>query len=60
MDKRKVIDAYRQGFITLQECAQLIGVEGRQVPVLLNASTAAACGALPVSKAIRGSRGRRR
>ncbi len=27
MDKRKVLSAYRQGTITLQECAQIIGVE---------------------------------
>jgi hypothetical protein len=27
MDKRKVIAAYRRGLISLQECAQILGVE---------------------------------
>ncbi|RUT36083.1 hypothetical protein EJP77_03575 [Paenibacillus zeisoli] len=35
MDKRKVIHAYQRGFLTLQECAQILGVERRQVESLL-------------------------
>ncbi|WP_018751405.1 hypothetical protein [Paenibacillus sanguinis] len=27
MDKRKVIEAYRRGFLTPQECAQVLGIE---------------------------------
>lgn len=30
MDKRQVIAAYRRGFLTIQECAQIIGVDSRQ------------------------------
>ncbi|MCR2803010.1 hypothetical protein [Paenibacillus soyae] len=36
MDKRKVIAAYRRGFITIQECAQIIGVDSRQAARLVN------------------------
>ncbi|MNH78069.1 hypothetical protein D3C87_240360 [compost metagenome] len=35
MDKRKVIHAYQRGFLTLQECAQILGVERRHVESLL-------------------------
>lgn len=31
MDKRKVITAYRRGFITIQECAQILGLDSVQV-----------------------------
>ncbi|MDF2713435.1 MAG: hypothetical protein K0R28_360 [Paenibacillus sp.] len=31
MDKRKVITAYRRGFITIQECAQILGIDSAQV-----------------------------
>jgi predicted DNA-binding ArsR family transcriptional regulator len=31
MDKRKVISAYRNGFITLQECAQILGIDSMQI-----------------------------
>ncbi|WP_193571431.1 hypothetical protein [Paenibacillus psychroresistens] len=31
MDKRKVITAYRRGFITIQECAQILGLDPKQV-----------------------------
>ncbi|WP_179136003.1 hypothetical protein [Paenibacillus sp. 32352] len=31
MDKRKVIMAYRRGFITIQECAQILGIDSLQV-----------------------------
>lgn len=27
MDKRKVIHAYRRGLLTMEECAQLLGVD---------------------------------
>ncbi|MDF2669061.1 MAG: hypothetical protein K0R67_1367 [Paenibacillus sp.] len=30
MDKRKVIIAYRRGFITIQECAQILGIDSMQ------------------------------
>lgn len=36
MDKRKVITAYRRGFITAQECAQILGLNQTQVLGLLN------------------------
>lgn len=31
MDKRKVIAAYRSGLISLQECAQILGVDNVQL-----------------------------
>lgn len=31
MDKRKVIMAYRRGFITMQECAQILGIDSVQI-----------------------------
>lgn len=31
MDKRKVIQAYRRGFINLHECAQILGIDSMQV-----------------------------
>ena len=36
MDKRKVIAAYRRGFISIQECAQIIGVDSGQMTRLIN------------------------
>jgi hypothetical protein len=36
MDKRKVIAAYRRGFISIQECAQIIGVDNGQMTRLVN------------------------
>lgn len=36
MDKRKVIAAYKRGFITIQECAQIVGVDSRQIYRLVN------------------------
>ncbi|CAM2800727.1 hypothetical protein PASE110613_01385 [Paenibacillus sediminis] len=36
MDKRKVIAAYRRGFITIQECAQILGVESAQLSKLMD------------------------
>jgi exonuclease VII small subunit len=35
MDKRKVIAAYRRGFITVHECGQILGVEEMQLKRLL-------------------------
>lgn len=35
MDKRKVIEAYRRGFLTLQECSQILGLEKTQLTDLL-------------------------
>jgi hypothetical protein len=31
LDKRKVITAYRKGFITIQECAQILGIDSKQI-----------------------------
>ncbi|WP_164472704.1 hypothetical protein [Cohnella candidum] len=31
MDKRKVIAAYRNGLISVQECAQILGVDNVQL-----------------------------
>ncbi|WP_159081873.1 hypothetical protein [Paenibacillus sp. CAA11] len=31
MDKRKVINAYQRGLLTVQECAQVLGVERVQL-----------------------------
>ncbi|MNI06901.1 hypothetical protein D3C73_598960 [compost metagenome] len=36
MDKRKVISAYRRGFITAEECAQILGVDTKQIIGLMN------------------------
>lgn len=36
MDKHKVIAAYRRGFISLQECAQILGVDSGQMNRLVN------------------------
>ncbi|CAH0118752.1 MULTISPECIES: hypothetical protein [unclassified Paenibacillus] len=36
MDKRKVIAAYRRGFISIQECAQILGIESAQIKGLVN------------------------
>lgn len=36
MDKRKVITAYRRGFITIQECAQILGIDLPQVAGLID------------------------
>ncbi|MFF2090106.1 hypothetical protein [Paenibacillus sp. NPDC058174] len=41
MDKRKVIHAYRSGYISIQECAQIIGLDSRQIPGLLSGMPAA-------------------
>jgi hypothetical protein len=38
MDKRKVIKAYHRGFITIQECGQILGLEQIQLNVLLHDS----------------------
>ncbi|WP_186445560.1 hypothetical protein [Paenibacillus cremeus] len=36
MDKRKVITAYRRGFITMQECAQILGIDSLQIVGMVN------------------------
>ncbi|WP_190287502.1 hypothetical protein [Paenibacillus darwinianus] len=36
MDKRKVIAAYRRGIITIQECAQILGMDTVQIAGLLD------------------------
>lgn len=36
MDKKKVISAYRRGFITVQECAQILGMDSGQIMNLIN------------------------
>jgi hypothetical protein len=35
MDKQKVIEAYRRGLITLQECGQILGAEKKQLDDLM-------------------------
>jgi len=41
MDKRKVLAAYRRGTITLQECAQILGLHSARVVGLLEEATPA-------------------
>lgn len=36
MDKRKVIAAYRRGFITMRECAQILGIDSMQIMGMMN------------------------
>ncbi len=36
MDKRIVIAAYKRGIITIQECAQILGLETGQMRGLIN------------------------
>ncbi|AHD05193.1 hypothetical protein ABNB59_03360 [Paenibacillus larvae] len=36
MDKRKVITAYRRGILTMQECAQILGVDSLQIKGMVN------------------------
>ncbi|MFS0722647.1 hypothetical protein [Paenibacillus sp. 1P07SE] len=36
MDKRKVVAAYRRGILSIQECAQILGVDSRHVTGILN------------------------
>ncbi|MGO4369538.1 hypothetical protein [Paenibacillus sp. 2TAB19] len=36
VDKRKVIAAYRRGLISIQECAQIIGVDSGQMVRLVD------------------------
>jgi hypothetical protein len=38
MDKRKVITAYQRGFITIQECGQILGIESVQLSRLVQDS----------------------
>jgi hypothetical protein len=36
MDKRKVIAAYRRGIITVQECAQILGLDVSHISRMAN------------------------
>jgi hypothetical protein len=36
VDKRKVISAYRKGIITIQECAQILGIDSMQLLSMIN------------------------
>ena len=36
MDKRKVIAAYRRGFLTIQECAQILGIDSPHILKMVN------------------------
>jgi hypothetical protein len=36
MDKRKVISAYRRGMITIQECAQILGIDSMLIMGIMN------------------------
>ncbi|MFF2482164.1 hypothetical protein [Paenibacillus sp. NPDC058071] len=47
MDKRKVIAAYRSGLISIQECAQILGLDSRQMTRIVNDSLLAAEPARP-------------
>lgn len=38
MDKRKVLSAYHKGFITMQECAQILGIDSMQIMGLIHDS----------------------
>ncbi|MFD0867785.1 MULTISPECIES: hypothetical protein [Paenibacillus] len=37
MDKRKVIEAYQRGFITIQECAQILGIDSLEIMGMVGA-----------------------
>lgn len=38
MDKRTVVAAYRRGYINLQECAQILGLDSLQMQRIIEAS----------------------
>ncbi|WP_170295473.1 hypothetical protein [Chengkuizengella sediminis] len=38
MDKRKVIEAYQRGFLTTQECAQILGLDSVKIMRLVHDS----------------------
>lgn len=38
MDKRKVIAAYRRGLLTVQECAQILGLDSVRMLKLMDES----------------------
>ncbi|WP_169306560.1 hypothetical protein [Cohnella pontilimi] len=38
MDKRKVITAYRRGLISVQECAQILGVDNVKLIAMMRES----------------------
>lgn len=37
MDKRKVIAAYQRGFLTIQECAQILGIDSMRIMRMVSA-----------------------
>ncbi|WP_164779526.1 hypothetical protein [Paenibacillus kobensis] len=45
MDKRKAIAAYRRGWLTLQECAQILGIHSEQLRTIADSNPAH--GAMP-------------
>lgn len=44
MDKRKVITAYRRGFISMQECAQILGIDSMKIMGMMDRSETDASG----------------
>lgn len=38
MDKRKVIRAYRRGFLSIEECIQILGVDSAKILGLIEES----------------------
>ncbi|WP_202113179.1 hypothetical protein [Paenibacillus sp. MMS18-CY102] len=38
MDKRKVIVAYQRGYITIQECAQILGIHCEHLRTIVDSS----------------------
>ncbi|WP_192043446.1 hypothetical protein [Paenibacillus lycopersici] len=50
MDKRKVITAYKRGFISVHECAQILGIDTSQMKGLMNDPNFAPESQLPLGK----------
>jgi len=40
MDKRKAIAAYRRGWLTLHECAQILGIQSEQLRTIADGNPA--------------------
>ncbi|GFN30650.1 hypothetical protein [Paenibacillus xylaniclasticus] len=38
MDKRKAIAAYRRGWLTLHECAQILGIHSEQLRMIADSN----------------------
>ena len=36
MDKRKIITAYRKGFLSIQECARIMGIDSAQLAGMID------------------------